>query len=373
MTAGPGTVTTRWLESAAEAGDGEFDGEYFCTSLAWIRGWERVRTEPVRQFRHLVLDGGSRPELVPFFLVDRSPQWDAYQDDAGVPPVWSGPVVFSSTLYGEHGGAGSADPGYLGSVVDLGLDQARRWSAQALILSNLTDSTLAAWSAARPGGTAVLLDRKYEAPVRGSETAFLAGMRGKVRREWVRQWRRAVSAGVQLRALRAEQMAPWLPDFTRLCSASAEKHGVNIYGQDIFAALMGAPGAVLLVAEHAGRMVGAFLCFLHRGRFAMVSGGLDYARLRELDTYAFLMYESLRYAVAHGAGILDPGRGNFVYKERHGFTGEDLWALVYLTEPNPAVQMALEAMDKGIHQYIARSSMVPLPLEVTTCAGDVPS
>ncbi|MEV6595624.1 GNAT family N-acetyltransferase [Actinoplanes sp. NPDC051346] len=348
------SVSARWVRTAAEVPESAVDGRHFSTTVGWSHGWEGVRTEHVADHRHLLLEGGPVAELVPYYLVSHSPLWEAYEADAGVGPIWSGPVVYSSSLYGEYGGAGGSTPDYIGTCVDLGLEQAARWEAEALIFGNLTPTEVDAWSAVRPGGTAVLVDRAYAAPIDGAGSP-LPAMRRRVRQELLRQWRRAKDAGLRLRVLAGAEMLSVLDEFTDLAMAAAEKHGINIYGKDIFENLVSAPGAVLLVAEHDGRMAAAFLCFLHRRRFSMWTGGIDYSNLRELKSYAFLVYESMTYAAAHGAEIIDPGRGNFVYKQRHGFQGTDLWALVYPTAPRPALREALLRMSEGIHGYITRS------------------
>lgn len=348
-----GLVTARWVPSAASVPAAVFDGRYFCTSVAWTRAWESVRTERVLASRHLALEGAGAAELVPYYLVGHSPLWRSYENDAGLPPVWTRPVVYSGTLYGARGGAGGGSRAHLARAVDLGLEQAARWDAEALVFANLTGDEVGAWSAVRPDGVPVLLDRAYAARVGGSEAAFLAALPGKARREFVRQWRRASDAGVRLRVLSGEEMLPRLEEFTALAIEAAEKHGLNLYGADMFRNLVQVPGAVLLVAEHEGTMAGAFYCFLYRGRFSMVTGGIDYARLRELNTYAFLVYESLRHAVAHDAGIIDPGRGNFAYKRRHGFRGTDLWALVYPVGSRPDLADTLGRMSKNIRELIA--------------------
>jgi predicted N-acyltransferase len=241
-------------------------------------------------------------------------------------------------------------------AVDQGLEQARRWGAQALVFANLTPQALRRWTAVRPGGTAILLDLTYDAPLGGSVEAFLSTWRAKIRRELVRQWRRAVDAGVHLRILPGQEMAPFVEEFAELTYNAASKHGVNIYGPEMFAHLLQVPGAVLLAAEHTDRMVGGFYCYLHRGRFAMSTGGLDYSVLRELNTYAFLMYESLHYAARHGAEIVDLGRANCAYKERHGFRGTELWSLVYLTHPEPGVVDALRRVNQGMTEQFVKYS-----------------
>ncbi|MBY8870782.1 GNAT family N-acetyltransferase [Micromonospora sp. PLK6-60] len=350
------TVRARWVDSAAAVAAGPLDGRFFCTTVAWTRAWEGVRAERVRASRHLVLEGGPAPELVPYYLVDHSPIWRDYEKTAGIEPVWSGPVVFSSTVYGVHGGAGGSSAGYREHAVDLGLEQARRWGAEALVFANLDGAEVDAWSAVRPDGYPVLLDRAYEAPVGGSESAFLGRMTSKPRRELGRQWRRAQESGVRLRVLTGAEMVPRLDEFARLAIGSSEKHTDNIYGPEMFRAVTGVPGAVLLVAEHDDRMVGAFYCFLYRGRLSLVFAGLDNEKMSELNTYAFLMYESLRYAVANGAEVINAGRCNYAYKEKHAFDGADVWALVYQTGSRPEVTDALERMNKGLHEYLAQNT-----------------
>jgi len=349
-------VTSRWVESASEVPAELFDGEYFCTTVAWARAWENVRSEHVIHSRHLLLEGGPVAELVPYFHIDHSPLWSVYEETAGAEPVWTGSVAYSSTIYGEHGGSGGSSPRYRALAVDHGLEQAARWGAEALVLTNLTPADRDAWSEVRPDGIPVILDKKYEAPIGGSEAAFLSRMNRKRRNDFVRQWRRAGELGVQVRIAHGPEILRHMDDFTALAVDAAERHGDNIYGSDQVEYTVDVPGTVLLVAEHEGQMVGAFQCFLHRGRFAVVVAGIDYDRLRELNTYGFLMYEALSYAIAHDAEIFDVGRCNFEYKERHAFRGTELWGLAYLTEDRPELRQRLELMNKGMQEYIARKS-----------------
>lgn len=351
-----GNVTSRWVDSAELVPAEAFNGRYFCTTVAWTRAWEHVRKEQVRAFRHLVLEGGEVPELVPYFLVDSSPVWQGYEKTAGVPPIWSGPVVFSSTVYGVNGGAGGTSADYRARAIYLGLKQAARWGAEALVFSNLRGWEVDAWSAARPSGHVVLLDIDYEAPLSAAESEFIARMPSKARRELARQRRRATDSGVRLRALEGQAMRPCLEEFARLAIDASEQHTDNIYGPEMISNLVSVPGAVLLVAEYEETMAGAFLCFHYRGRFSLVIAGLDYKRLHSLNTYAFLMYESLRYASAKEADIIDVGRCNYAYKERHGFEGKDVWALVFQTGEGPDASGALERMNKGIHEYLTVNS-----------------
>ena len=115
------------------------------------------------------------------------------------------------------------------------------------------------------------------------------------------------------------------------------------------------PGATLLVARHGGRTLGAFLAFGHERTFYLWTAGLDYALLREFGTYAFLMYESLEHAIRAGHRVLEVGRGNSRFKERHGFRATELWTLVYLTDRwagDRALERRLTAMRQGLLEHM---------------------
>jgi hypothetical protein len=338
-------VQAHWYDRIADFPASPFppiSAEHISLTPAWAGAWEKVRTEKVRAFRHLHLSSPDRAELVSFYLVDHSPFWTENEQVVGVDPVWPGPVVYAPSPYAEYGGAGAGSPEFIGHAVDGGLRLAREWGAVALVFANLTPAVLTRWQAARPPTATVLFDVAYSAPVGGSLDAFLAAMPSRhVRKEFRRQWRRGRDAGLKVRVLPGTEMVPVLADFTALTVETSASHGYNMYGQDLFHAVAEIPGAVMLAAEHDDTLVGGFLCFRFRNRMYTWTAGLDYQRLRELNTYGSLLYEAVSYAAETGARVIDIGRSNHGYKRRMGFTGEDLYVCAYLTRPDPELELAL--------------------------------
>ena len=68
---------------------------------AWLRAWERADVERRVSHRYLQHDGSVG--VTPFYLVADSPMWNSYETDAGVAPVWPGPVAVTPSLYSFYG------------------------------------------------------------------------------------------------------------------------------------------------------------------------------------------------------------------------------------------------------------------------------
>ncbi|MFJ5220508.1 hypothetical protein ACIP98_38235 [Streptomyces sp. NPDC088354] len=256
-----------WYAHAADAPP-TTPGRHISTSRAWAAAWENVTTEPVLAHRHLHLSDGTGPgDLVSYYLIEGSPYWAAVERDAAIGLVFTGPVVYAGTPYGEYGGAGSAGAGTIRYAVSAGVDLVREWGAQALVVPGLTTDLAHRWTAAARPDADLFFDLAHVAPVYGSLYGFLDTMpSAKHAREMRRQRRRGLEQGLTFRRLHGRDMLPLLPQFTDLADAAAVKNGGSLYGTDIFAAVASIPGAVLLAAEHDGDLVGGFLCFHYRGR-----------------------------------------------------------------------------------------------------------
>jgi predicted N-acyltransferase len=216
-----------------------------------------------------------------------------------------------------------------------------------------------AWTAVE-GGIAVRTTGSHQAPVRGSVASFKASISSsRARKEFGRQWRRANEAGLRLDALRGAEMMPALPAFTRLAGAAAARHGVALYGLDVLRAVAEVPGAVLLAAKHGRKLAGGFLCLRHGSTLYLWAAGLDYATLPELHTYAWLLAESVSYAAATGAAVVDAGRGNYLVKRRLGFTQIPLYSVCYLAGPDPRLAASLTEMGGRIAAALAQASAGP--------------
>jgi len=326
-------------------------------SEAWLSAWERSDAERLLSRRYLQLDsphpGGP---VTPFYLVADSPMWHAYETDAGVDPVWSSPVVTTPSLYSFYG-FNAATTEQAGLIVDRGLDQARQWGAAALVIGNLEPEVATEWAALRTPTAAMMLDKTYRADLSGGLEGHLAAMSGNARRGFARGWRRSVRRGVTLSILEGAAMVPRLGEMAALARDTSLRHGPSLYTLETFTQLSRVPGAALLVAEHDGEMVGAFLGFVHGESIYMWACGYDYARRAELGTYSFLLYESIGYAVRKGCRCIEVGRGNFKFKERHGFTPVELWSLIYLLPgaDHDALRARLLLIERGLRAFIPES------------------
>lgn len=311
-------------------------------SRAWALAWRHVRTDPVRAAQ--VLCTGR--VVAPFYLIDRSPAWTAFEAEAGVGDIWAGrPVVYGPSPYATYG-LDVTSRAEIKTVVAHGLAWARETGAVAAVFPGLRHPR--AWTEVK-GGIAVRTTGSHEAPVRGSAAAFQASIgSGRARKEFGRQWRRANEAGLRLAVLPGDEMTPILPAFTRLAAAAAARHGVALYGLDIFRAVAQVPGAVLLAAEHGRELAGGFLCLRHGSALYLWAAGLDYATLPELHTYGWLLAESVAYAARTGAAVVDAGRGNYLVKRRLGFTQVPLYSVCYLASPDPGLAASLAEMGRRI-------------------------
>jgi CelD/BcsL family acetyltransferase involved in cellulose biosynthesis len=322
-------------------------------SREWALAWRNVQTDPVRAAR--VLHAGRL--VAPFYLIDGSPAWAAFEAEAGVGDIWAGrPVVYGPSPYATYG-LNLARPWEIRTVVEHGLAWAREAGAVAAVFPGLRHPR--PWTAVE-SGIAVRTTGSHEAPVRGSMAAFKASIgSSRARREFGRQWRRANGAGLRLDALRGAEMTPILPAFTRLASAAAARHGVALYGLDLFHAVAQVPGAVLLAAKHGRKLAGGFLCLRHGSTLYLWAAGLDYATLPELHTYAWLLAESVSYAAATGAAVVDAGRGNYLVKRRLGFSQIPLYSVCYLASPDPGLAASLAEMGGRIAAALAQASAGP--------------
>jgi hypothetical protein len=287
----------------------------------------------------------------PFYLIDGSPAWAAFEAEAGVGDTWAGkPVIYGPSPYATYG-LDAASPWEIRTVVANGLAWAREAGAVAAVFPGLRHPR--AWTEVE-GGIAVRTTGSHLAPVRGSMAAFQASIgSGKARQEFGRQWRRANDAGLRLAALSGPEMTPVLPAFTRLASAAAARHGVALYGLDVFHAVAQVPGTVLLAAEHGRELAGGFLCLRQGHTLYLWAAGLDYDKLPELHTYAWLLAESVRYAAATGATEVDAGRGNYLVKRRLGFSQVPLYSVCYLASPDAGLAASLAEMSSRIAAGLA--------------------
>jgi Acetyltransferase (GNAT) domain len=337
-------------------------------SPQWGRAWADVRTEKVSAYRLLQFPTAGRNHHLPLYLVDSSPLWRAMEGDAGLgsphtgaSAVLRGPVTFARSLYAEYGGLPGAPGAVLAEAVDRGRDVAAEWESTALIVTNLQPEDVTQWSAARAPDAAVTLYWAHRLPLPGGSAdefvdATATARQHKARRELRRQWKRGTEAGLTLSVRHGRDILPLAAVLAAQAAATSRLHGPALYGQDMLAAAAAAPGAVTLVAMRGDEVAGAFVCFLLHGTFYLWTAALDVERRAELHTYAWLTWESIRYAIRHGAATLDAGRGNYAYKHAVGFHTVPLTSLLYFTaDADVGLVNRLSVMHHGLRAHAERA------------------
>ncbi|HEY7075820.1 MAG TPA: GNAT family N-acetyltransferase [Solirubrobacteraceae bacterium] len=325
------TVLVSTTAPAREPAHVRTSGNVFATA-GWLGAWERAPADDVLDSRYvtaLAADGSEA--LAPVYHVADSSFWRGYEQDAGVPPVWGGPVAYLPSLHSFRGPFDRSSVAAAALTVDAARACVEDWEAQALVVANLAPDVAGALAAARPPDVLIRLDTAFAAELPPTLDAYFAALKRDHRADLRRRRRRATERGVVFAELEGDAILERIEEFFALAVASEVKHGIEpTYDLATFRALVGVPGARLLVAERAGEMLAGFYAFPCGDCLTLWSGGILYSALREFSPYVFLLHEVLLLAYARGFRRLDFGRGNGGFKERHGCAPTDLWTLAYL-------------------------------------------
>lgn len=269
--------------------------------------------------------------MLPVYLARHSPFWFGYERQSGVEPLCQGGIAFAGSTYSVYSKRGPVSP----ELIRAACRQARDWfdsgQADILVVPNVTSAGLDSWiaEAGHPDGR-LLLDRAYYADLAGDFAAYLRRLDTKVRRDTERRLRRSAERGIRIRLLPPEQAIPLVGAALPLIVGTTDHHDwPPLYDEATLRSLLRVPGATLAVAEANNRLIGAFLGFVHGDEVTFLCGGVDYSSLREYSTYVALMYRCTEWAFERGLRRVEWGRDNYRFKERHGLTGVDLWALIY--------------------------------------------
>ncbi|MER5985641.1 GNAT family N-acetyltransferase [Streptomyces sp. NPDC001787] len=327
-------------------------------SREWAAAWQTVRTELVRGRHHLFIQDGPRQHRMSFYQVSNSPLWRAMEGQAGAArPTFEADVLYGPSIYGEYGGLPGATVSVLTETVDRSRALAHDLGTEAVVIANIPPAERTLWREARPPDAEVVLYWAHRAQVGASVDEFIANFpSSRTGREFRRQHRRGNEAGLTLRIAKGADLLPRLGEFTAQARATNERHSPALYGADMLAPLTRVPGAVALLAEYSdGTLAGGFFCFRYGSALYLWTAAIDQTRETDLHTYGWLMYESVRFAAATGASVLDAGRGNYAYKASLGMLPVALTSAVYLTRPNPHLVSRLGALHTGLNQHVLRA------------------
>jgi predicted N-acyltransferase len=199
----------------------------------------------------------------------------------------------------------------------------------------------------------VLLERTYSCELSGDYGDHLNRVNPKIRRDVERRLRRAGERGLRVRMLDGPQAHALVPAAFPLTVDTSDKNDwPALFDEDTLHRMLRVPGAMMLAAQVGDRLVGAFFAFRRGTEVTFMCGGVDYPALKELSTYVALMYRGTQWAYENGMCRIEWGRDNYRFKERHGLTGTDLWALVYAPSPRPDLSAALTGMHQVLSAYI---------------------
>ncbi|MGZ3144170.1 GNAT family N-acetyltransferase [Lentzea chajnantorensis] len=148
---------------------------------------------------------------------------------------------------------------------------------------------------------------------------YLSRLGERARANLRRNERRAREAGVTTEVLPVASAS--LDEITPLCGRTAARfENGGFYPEGTFAKFVLALGerAHVIEVRQRGRLVAAGVCLTDATRFHTWTCGVDYSVDGNHSPYGVLFAESVRLALALGKPVLEGGRSNAVFKQRHG-------------------------------------------------------
>ncbi len=325
-------------------------------SDGWLRTWETIGIE--HRARHAYIStepaGAGGSSVLPLYVVSQSPFWDGYERQVGLVGRFGNPVIFAGSTYSMYTKRGSVPAALARGACATAMEWIEAGEAEVLVVPNLTGEGVADWVAAvGPPVGKVLLERTYSYDLSGDFGDHLRRVTPKIRRDVERRLRRADERGLRVRMLEGPEAHALVPAAFPLTVDTSDKNDwPALFDEEALHGMLRVPGAMMAAAQVDDRLVGAFFAFRHGTEVTFMCGGVDYSSLNELSTYVALMYRGTEWVYEHGMRRIEWGRDNYRFKERHGLTGTDLWALVYAPGPRPALSAALTGMHEVLSAYI---------------------
>jgi hypothetical protein len=328
-------------------------------SAGWLRMWESIGIE--RRTRHAYIEtassGPDGPSVLPLYEVTMSPFWHGYEVQVGLVGRFGNPLIFAGSPYSMYSRRGAVPAALARGAHRTAMDWIETGDAELLIVPNLNADGVADWIAAvgEPVGK-ILLERTYHYDLAGDFGAYLHRVTPKIRRDVERRLRRAEERGLRVRVIEGQAAHDLVPEAFPLTVDTSEKNDwPALFTEEALHGMLDVPGAVMTAAQVDGRLVGVFFGFRLGTEVTLMCGGVDYSTLNELSTYIGLMYRSTEWAHQQGMDRIEWGRDNYRFKERHGLTGTDLWALFYAPRPRPDLTADLAHMQQVLSAYIEAS------------------
>lgn len=157
--------------------------------------------------------------------------------------------------------------------------------------------------------------------------AYIATASAGGRANMRRNRRRAHDSGVTVRVTDPARCD--LTEIAELCAVTAARHGTgSFYPAEVFTGFVTALGGHARVIEvrEGARLVGVAICLADASRFHAWACGVDYEVGGNYSPYPLLYTASVEQALREGCRTLEGGRGNHVFKLRHGLSPLPLYA-----------------------------------------------
>jgi Acetyltransferase (GNAT) domain len=328
-------------------------------SAGWLRAWERIGIERRTRQAYLTteVDGLREPSVLPLYEVALSPFWHGYEAQVGLLGRLGSPVIFAGSPYSMYSKRGRVPAPLVRGAHATAMEWIDRGEADVLVAINVTCEGAADWVAAagEPVGK-VLLERTYSTDLAGDFRDHLRRLAPGVRRDVERRLRRSHERGLRMRILEGPAAHELVRDVFPLTVDTSDKNEwPALFDEEALHGLLRVPGAIMATAQVGSRLLGAFFGFRHGAELTLMCGGVDYSSLREFSTYVAMLYRATEWAYEQGVCRIEWGRDNYRFKERHGMTGTDLWALVYAPGHLPELGAALTVMHDTLSAYIGAS------------------
>ncbi|GLZ33858.1 hypothetical protein Lesp02_60460 [Lentzea sp. NBRC 105346] len=321
-------------------------------SDGWLRTWE---TNTIEQRTRLAYVSDERGDVLPLYEITSSPFWHGYEVQCDLVGRFGKPIVFAGSTYSMYGKRGPVAHALVRGAYETAMEWIGDGPADVLVVPNLTDEGVEDWLAVagEPVGK-VLLERTYSIGVHGTFRDHLwRNLPEKIRKDVERRLRRSSERGLTIRMVEGQEAHDLVRFAYPLTVDTSDKNDwPALFSEQSLNAMLDVPGAMLVAAEIGTELVGAFFAFRHGDEVTFMCGGVNYASLKEYSTYIALMYGCTRWAYENGMRRIEWGRDNYRFKEKHGLTGTDLWALVYAPSPRPDLAKALRGMHDVLSAYI---------------------
>ncbi|MBO4272657.1 GNAT family N-acetyltransferase [Microbispora triticiradicis] len=326
-------------------------------SQGWLREWENNPIE--HRVRHAYVhtrpEGAEGSSVLPLYLTTRSPFWHGYEVQVDLVGRFGNPIIFAGSTYSMYSKRGRVSADLIRGAYDTAMEWIADGEAETLVVPNLTKAGVADWVATvGPPTGRVLLERTYSCEMsRDYEAHVHERLPNKIRRDVARRLRRAHERGLRVEMVEGDAAHDLVPAAFPLTVDTSDKNDwPALFDQEALHSMLRVPGAMLLTAMLGDRLVGAFFAFRRGDEVTYMCGGVEYATLNEYSTYIALMYGGTRWAYENGMRRIEWGRDNYRFKERHGLTGTNLYALVYTPRPQPDLSVDIAHMHWVLFDYI---------------------